>query len=356
MFYRRQRSDGSYGKTYWTRINGARVSTGCQDLRAAKAWRALREREAVDPTYLRAQGARLEDAVNDFLGELKRRGRAPKTVEKNQKKLGHILVKWGLDFPLSAVDAPLVSSYIDERLTEQGIRKGSTVSRVTIRDELVAIRQVLALARRNKRFAEHPDDVMPERWETKHKPKKDWVREEDLPRLLEQLQPHRAAHLLYFVCCAGRLADSFRSMREDWNLAKGKESALVRGSKTEGSWRTIPLTPFLLPLVRRMLKDAPGRTVLFDPWLDGNMGRDIKAACARAGIPAVSTNGLRRSFGKWHKIRGYDFDAISKLFGHTTPKLVRDVYADVDGEELREAMKASRGRGTKTTRAVRKSA
>lgn len=343
MFYRRQRSDGTYGKTYWTRINGARVSTGCEDLGAAKIWRARRERETADPRHAAAQGARLEDAIRDFRLELQLRGRALATSEKNEKKLGHYITKWGSDMALVEIDARLVTEYIHARLKEQGIRKGQTVSRLTIRDELVALRQVLALARRNGLFHLHPDDVLPERWETKHKPKKDWVKEADMKKLLDELAPGRAAHLLFFVCCAGRLSDSFRSLREDWKLTKGKETVLVRGSKTDGSWRTIPITPFLLPYVRRMLEDAPGEVALFDSWGMGNMGRDIKAACRRAGIPAVSTNGLRRSFGMWHRLRGYSLEIISKLFGHTTAKLVRDVYADVEGEELREAMKASRG-------------
>ncbi len=122
MFYRRERRDGTLGKVYWTRLNGERISTGCTDIRAAEAWRRAREREKADPTYLRAKGARLEDVVQDFLAELRRRGRAPKTIEKNEKKLGHFLTKWGVDFALAGVDARLVSSYIDERLTEQGIR------------------------------------------------------------------------------------------------------------------------------------------------------------------------------------------------------------------------------------------
>ncbi len=256
------------------------------------------------------------------------------------KKLGHYATMWGADFPLGSIDARLVAEYIDTRMKAPGIRKGQTVSRLTIRDELVALRQVLALARRNRSFHVHPDDVMPLRWETKHRPRKDWIKEKDLERLLEELAPHRAAHLLYFVCCAGRSADSFRSLREDWTLTKGKETALVRGSKTDGSWRTNPVTPFLLPWVRRMLKDAPGKTVLFEPWT--MMLRDIKLACDRAGVAHVTTNGLRRSFGKWHRIRGYSLDDISKLFGHTTAKLVRDVYADVDGEELRASMASSR--------------
>lgn len=344
MFHRRKRSDGTTGKIYWTRIEGQRVSTGCTDIRAAEAWRKNREREREDPSYAGAKGARIEDAIKDFLAELRRRGRAKATVSKNEKKLGHLLRLWGPDFALLNIDARQVASYIDTRLSEPGIsRKPASVSRLTIRDELVAIRQVLTLARRNKLFHAHPDDVMPTIWETKHKPKKDWIKEKDVEKLLAVLQPHRAAHLLYFVCCAGRLSDSFRSLREDWTLTKGKESVHVRGSKTEGSLRTNPITPFLIPWVRRMLKDAPGRAgTLFEPWAMGNMGRDIKAACDRAGVARVTTNGLRRSFGMWHRIRGYDLDSISKLFGHTTAKLVRDVYADVSGEELRAAMSASR--------------
>lgn len=341
MFYRRQRPDGTLGKIYWTRLHGKRTSTGCADLRAAEAWRKAREREGADPTYLRAKSARLEDAIKDFRAELRRRARAVATVEKNVKKLGHYIAKWGADFPLASIDARLVSEYIDTRLQEQGIRKGQTVSRLTIRDELVALRQVLALARRHGLFHVHPDDVMPTVWETKHKPKKDWIKEKDLEKLLGRLSPRRAAHVLYFVCCAGRSSDSFRSLREDWHLApKGKETVLVRGSKTDGSFRTNPITPFLIPWVRRMLKDAPGKTALFDTWT--MMLRDIKLACDQAGVAHVTTNGLRRSFGMWHRIRGYSLDIISKLFGHTTAKLVRDVYADVEGEELRAAMVASR--------------
>ncbi len=342
MFYRRKRSDGSLGKTYWTRLGGQRVSTGCEDLKAAQIWRRARERERADPSLEAARSARLDDAIRDFYAELRRRGRAKGTLSKNEKKLAHLPRLWGEDLALSEIDARLVSAYIDARLQERGIRKGQTVSRLTIRDELVALRQVLTLARRHGLFHVHPDDVMPTVWETKHKPKKDWLSEADFRRLLEVLQPNRAAHLLYFVGCAGRLSDSFRSLREDWSLTKGKETVLVRGSKTDGSWRTNPITPFLLPYVRRMLKDAPGESVLFDPWLMGNMGRDMKAACVRAGVPKVSTNGLRRSFGMWHRLHGYSLEVISKLFGHTTAKLVRDVYADVGGEELRATMAASR--------------
>lgn len=341
MFFRRKRPDGTLGDVYWTRLGGRRVTTGCTDLKAAQAWRRNQERTRADPSIAAAQSATLEDCIVDFYAELRRRGRAAATVEKNRKKLGHYPRLWGADLAMSEIDARLVASYIDQRLTEPGARDGSTVSRLTIRDELVALRQVLTLARRHGLFGAHPDDVMPTVWETKHKPRKDWVREADMPKLLARVEPRHAAHLLFFVCTGGRASDAYRSRRADWVLTpKGKETVLVRGSKTAGSYRTNPLTPFLLPWVRQLLRDAEGADVLFSDW--ANLNRDLKAACRRAGIPEVSTNGLRRSFGMWHRLHGYSLDIISKLFGHTTAKLVRDVYADVGGEELRAAMAASR--------------
>lgn len=350
-FFRRKRDDGTESPVLWTNFGGKRVSTGCTDLRAAQAWKRNEERVRADPRLAAAQGARLEDCIRDFYGELRRRGRADATVEKNKKKLGHYPRLWGMDLAMSAIDARLVGKYIDDRLKERGIRKGSTVSRLTIRDELTALRQVLILARRNGLFQAHPDDVLPIVFETKHQPKKDWVREEDMTKLLSHVEPRHAAHILFFVCTGGRYSDSYRSQKCDWTLApKGKETVLVRGSKTSGSWRTNPITPFLLPWVKRMLRDAEpytakdGVAYLFADW--PNMNRDVKAACERAGIPGVSTNGLRRCFGKWHRLKGYDLDSISKLFGHTTARLARDVYADMDGEELRTAMSSSKRKKT----------
>jgi integrase len=339
-FFRRLRADGSEAPTLWTRLNGRRVSTGCADQATARIWKRAQQRKAADPRLAASERAQLADACEDLVAELGRRGRSAATLRRAKEKLANIRALLGDDRPMSEIDARLVNEYIDVRLKERGVSEGSTVSRLTVRDELAFLRQVLKLARRHGTYALHVDDVLPVRFETGHKPKKDWVREADLPKLLAHVEPRHAAHLLYFVCCAGRLADSYRSEREDWHMAKGKETVLVRGGKTPGSWRTNPITDFLLPYVRRMLKDAEGKGVLFVNW--PHINRDLSAACVRAGISKVSTNGLRRTFGHWHRLHGYSLDIISKLFGHTTAKLARDVYADSEGEELRTAMEASR--------------
>ncbi len=96
---------------------------------------------------------------------------------------------------------------------------------------------------------------------------------------------------------------------------------------------------FLRWLVAIMLANAPGEGLLFAPWSEGSMNRDIKAACRRAGLEPVSTNGLRRTFGHALRCHGFSLDVISSLFGHTTEKLARDVYADFATDELAEKVR-----------------
>ncbi len=351
MFFKRKRPDGTDGPVWWTRLKGERVSTGCSDLRAAQIWRRAQERDGADPRNAASQGARLVDAIEDLKQELRNRGRAAATLERCGKKLGHFRRLWGDDCALGSIDARLVSSYITSRLKERGSRKAAPgqqvprVKRITIRDELAFLRQLLKLARRNGRYALHVDDVMPIVWETGHKPRQDFVPFDKLPLLLEHVTPEHAAHVLFFCTTGGRLSDSYRARRADFDTKKWR--VLVRGSKTERSWRTIPVPEFLQPSVKRLLRDG-GEDRLFATW--PNLDRDLKAACTRAGLEEVSTNGLRRTFGHALRTHGFDLDTISKLFGHTTIKLVRDVYADVDGDELAEVVHAVGRRYTGGTR------
>lgn len=334
-FWRRRRADGTKGDTYWTRVGGERVSTGQKNIRDAKRWKDRQLYERADPRRAAAEKATIADAMREMYAELRRRGRADGTQERCRQKLAHFPRLWGEDCKLGAIDARKVSKYIDARLDDSPEATGFlTPKRITIRDELAFLRQLLKLARKQGLYPYAIDDVLPELFETGHEPKRDWVREENLAKLLGHVTPEHGAHLLYFVVCAGRLADSYRAERVDFDMANWR--ARVRGSKTDDSERTIPIADFLHGCVRRMLRDAAGDDVLFVDW--PNLHRDLNAACDRASIPRVSTNGLRRSFGMWHRLRGYSLDTISKLFGHTTAKLVRDVYADLDASELAELM------------------
>lgn len=331
-FWKRQRADGSYGEHWQTNLGGERVSTKQTGLAAARRWRSAQEIERADPRRARAEATTLEDAIRAMYAELRRRNRADATIERCQEKLAHFPRLWGKDCKLIEIDAEKVDAYVDKRL-EEGF------SRLTIRDERAFLRQTLKLQKRYGKWPFAIEDVFP-LFETGHKPKRDFVTAENLPKLLAHVEPRHAAHLLFFVVTAGRLSDSYRAERIDFDTTTWK--ALVRGSKTEGSYRTIPILEHLRPYAEQMLRDGEPN-LLFLPW--PNMHRDLAGACERAKIPRVTTNGLRRTFGKLARMHGYSLDTISKLFGHTTADLVRDVYADVDGDELDAVVEVERKRG-----------
>lgn len=341
-FWQRKRPDGSLGRVYWTNLFGRRVSTGQQSLRAARVWKQGKELDGANPRLAAAKKASLVDAIVDMIAELRRRGRKPATISKVTKKLGHYPRIWGLGRKLATIDARAVSQYIDQRLTEPGTGD-ATVKRITISDELGALRQALKLARRHGLYPFAIEDVLPDRFETGHKPRTDYVPFGDLWRLYGALPQHRRAHMLFYCVTGGRTADSFRAMRKDFDTAAWRID--VHGSKTEGSDRNIPVPEFLRWLVLILLADAPGENLLFTTWSEGSQNRDIKAACRRAGLAPVSTNGLRRTFGHALRSHGYTLDVISKLFGHTTEKLARDVYADFTADELADKVAEHDARG-----------
>lgn len=335
--------DGSKGGVLWTNLHGRRVTTGCTDKRAARIWKRAQERQGADPRLAAAEKACLADAIRDLYAELRRRGRSKSTLKRAEQKLGHFPRLWGVDCKLARIDARKIAEYVDARLLEPGAKTETTVARITIRDELAFLRQMLKLARRNGLYPHAIEDVLPIQFETGHKPRKDYVAEDNVPKLLKRVTKRHRAHLLFFCVTGGRLADSYRAKREDFDTVKWR--VRVRGSKTEKSWRTIPVPEFLRPRVTELLASAEGEDVLFRFW--PNINRDIKAACDRAKIPRVSTNGLRRTFGHSLRVHGFDLDTISKLFGHTTVKLARDVYADVEGDELAEVVQKQEARGAR---------
>ncbi len=322
-FFRRKRRDGTRGKTWWTHIGGRRVSTKCQDLTAAKLWKRTRERSDADPRNAAAHRARLDNAIRDTEAELVRRDRSAATLDRCSQKLGHFARLWGLDCPLASIDARRVNAYIDTRLAEKA-------SRTTVRDELAFLRQLLKIARRSGSFAAHVDDVLPIHFDPKIKPVTRWIRPEHLPKLLEHVTPAHAGLIAFAVATGARLGECYRARRSDVNLKAG--TVTLRGTKTAAAKRTIPIAPFMRPLLTRALK-AGGPDLLFRVW--PKIQRDMRDACKRAGVPEVTPNDLRRSFGKWHRARGFEPSLIAVLLGHTTDRLAQTTYATVEGAELK---------------------
>jgi len=113
------------------------------------------------------------------------------------------------------------------------------------------------------------------------------------------------------------------------------------GTKTTRSHRRLPLAdhPPLRQLMASMLATSPATTdfPLFAHW--SNIRRALRTACEHAGIPRVSPNDLRRTFGTWCRLAGMPTDRIAVLLGHADARMVERVYGKLDpaamGPEIR---------------------
>jgi integrase len=326
---RRKRSKDSRiyrrGGIWWCRIPH-RHSTGCADEASASAVADQCERRIHDPTYAAASKATLGGCLKMLAADLVRRGRSQATQKKAGQKVGHFVRLWGEGRILADIGAPLVTEYIDARQKDGA-------AAITIKDELGHLRQALRLARYEGVYHLDPSTIFPPFFSSNHKPRKRWPTPEEVAKLLVELEPHRGAHVVWMLGTGSRLGESYRARREDVDFAA--RLVRIRGTKTDASDGTVPLTAINEPLVRWAVANAsfPGTTLLFRTW--GNLIRDLAAACARAGIDKLTPNDLRRGFGTWHRLAGVSVENVSLMLRHTTDKLAQTTYARVRGDEVR---------------------
>lgn len=253
--------------------------------------------------------------------------KAEATQDKVRRKLGHFVRLWGLDWPLARVTGDLVLAYIRTR-TAEGVKP------ITIRDELVALRGVLKLARFRVVYARDLETVFPPHFSAGYKPRTRAPSREEVGKLLAELAPARARHVAFIVATGARWGESLRARRED----VADELVHLRGTKTAGSLRDVPVTALTAPLLAVALDGAPRAGLLHASW--GKYHRDIRAACKRAGIDPVSPNDLRRAFATWHRQAGVTAEEVSLLLGHATDTLAQTTYGRISGADLGERIRA----------------
>lgn len=323
------------GRYIWARVRDEhgqiiRVTTRCTSEQAASAYADEYERKAADPHYRRSTETTLEGAISDYLVELGRRKVSEATLEIFATKAGHFVRLWGAQWPLVRIENDLVLRYIDRRESEG-------VTPLTIKKELGALKGMLEWARFRGSFSRDLATVLPPRYSGKHKPRTRWLPQQEAMRLLHQLTPRRAAHVAFILATGARRGESFRARREDVHLADANPHVYIRGSKTERSRGTVPVTGITHPFLVYALQHAPGKDVLFDPW--DKMVRDLDSACERAKIAKCSANDLRRTYGKWHRLAGASAEQVSVMLRHATDTLAQTTYAQVSGADIGPAMR-----------------
>lgn len=333
------------GSTWWAALSiggkRRRVSTRCKDRRAAEAVFARLERELAGAPCLPsdAPAYSLSDALDSLVSHASAQLAAGTAVMYRQKA-GHLLRLLG-QVDVAALDLSDGKRYVATRLNEGAARE-------TVRKELTTLRQALRLARDDGHY--HGNVPIPA-FRVRYTPRRRWLTLDEYKAVMRALPPHRQAWMMCACFLGGRDSEIDGLRWEDvrWETA----TVLVRGTKTEGSEREVPIPAPLLQVLQAdhaailadLRKVNRGATKVIGPIVGewGNARRDLAAACQRAGVERVSPNDLRRTFASWLKQAGVDSFTVAQLLGHSSSRMVELVYGRLDSAALRRAVSSLPG-------------
>lgn len=288
--------------------------TRCRDRSAALLVLREWERRASDPS---ARTATTEQLLRDYLTSRRARGRSAATLDYYRAKAGQLvrlLPARGEDLTHAALEAYLATR------REEGAAHAA-------RKELGLLRSALALGRRNGTFHRDPAAVVPE-VEDGYRPRSRRLDPWELVGLALTLPPARAGHVVWIVATGSRWGESLRARREDVS----PEAIAIRGTKTAQAAASVPVLPTTAGLLAWALERA-GEGRLWAPW--ANVRRDLRAACAALGIPPVTPNDLRRTFGGWLRASGAEVSLVGAALRHADSRMAERVYARLTPAELR---------------------
>jgi len=271
------------------------------------------------------------DAVAGLLASLGRLGRSAGTLEFASKKARQVVKALG---HLDVHDLTLrhVEQYVDARREE--------VSLATVGKEVGLLRQALRRARKQRihgrpAYRGDPADVIPEGVIGKYTPRDRVLTLEEYRLVRAELPASRRLQFDFYLFTGARDSEPGRICVSHLHFGDAPRVE-IPGTKTSAANRTVPLRPELvMALQRRVAGRAPGER-LFEPWK--NVRRDLRAACAKAGVPTVSPNDLRRTFASWLAERGVPEVTVAQLLGHRSSAMVRRVYARIGSSAQHEAI------------------
>jgi len=311
------------GHWIWCRTDPAtkeQVSTKCKDVKALKEWTAERERIANDPHYAAARAARLDIWISKTI-----ESKVKSKTDENEKavirgfyttKLGHFARLWGVDLPLFDVTPDRCDQYWETR-------KSEGTGDNTVCKEFSCLTQMLKLARHGGCYQHDIEALRPLNLAPHYVPRTRHLTLDQLRKLFSECSSKMAAFVIVAICTGGRKSEVLKFTAADLS----EQLAHLKGTKTEGSNRTIPI---LEPFQRLLAQALPSLPIAYK----NNLRRDLLATCKRAGIDPVTPNDLRRTFSSLLISAGVPRDVVRRLLGHTSNAMVDKVYGQIAPHEL----------------------
>lgn len=317
--------DGLYkrGRYWWARtdpITGRPASTKCSSLESARRWLQYRESLRADPRFAAAEDATIGGWCERIIESKRTGGASEETLEVYEQKLKNVRRLLGDDTKLSKITADVIDHYI-------AVRRDEGVTDHTISKELTCVWQMLKLAKRSRCFPYDIEELKPVNLKVNYEPRERSLRREEVTALLTELTGGRAAFVCVTVGLGLRLSEASRLLPTDIDLAKG--SVFVRGTKTKGARRHIPILSIFRPLVEAAVPYLP-----VEAAVKNNLRRELLKACKRAGIAPATPNDFRRTCCTLMYEGGVDRDVARRILGHASTAMVDKIYGKPTPEAL----------------------
>jgi integrase len=282
----------------------------------------------------------LADAI-DYFVNVACAGKPAGTIRCYRQKGRHLARLIG-GTPLDKLSREIVERYIAARL-EEGSHRHS------VHKELVVLRGTIKSARARDRF--HGSmEVIPE-FESGYVPRTTYLTADQFLALVPHLAPpapanskqatldkrdrraqQRALYCLLIAFASPRKGELEALTWEHVDFDRG----MIRVPKGKTISRVIAIHPQLRPWLEGFGEMAGWTGPVTEPWT--NVGRDLPAACKRAGVPVCTPNDLRRTFASWMIQAGVSNRIVARLLGHSTTRMVDLVYGQIDDATLSAAI------------------
>lgn len=340
--FKRDGSEYWYAEYYDLTGKRRRRSTRTRDRQAANAKLRSWERGSADATS-NVAGEGLKEAI-DYLVDFACADNADGTVRCYTEKGGHLIRVLGEDRDLGAITHDDMLRYVAQRRNE-GAHPHS------IAKELTTLRLTLKASARRGRFRGTVAAVVPS-LKVKYEPRRTYLTAEQFmrlanvmvrattdrshPEVVRRVQLRRARRVFYcmMIAFASPRRGELEAMRWETHVDLPGNRIVVARGKTVS--RPIRIHPQLRPWLEVMGDRAGWSGLVVEPWL--NVGRDLPAACKRAGVPRCTPNDLRRTFASWLVQEHVSLFVVATLLGHSSTRMVEKVYGRLDDATLDAAI------------------
>lgn len=285
-------------------------------------------------------------AFQQLAAHMRRKEDSDKTMEILSLKASHIVSFFGPERDVHTITLADMEAYWDHRGDHMRKLKNGRMVRARAGKATVAkeLGYLVGALRRCKKLGLYHGDweaLWPEALPKTFKGRTRWLPWEEYLKVLDHIAAHWRDHTIVYTSTGVRFAELYvlraSDVRDGW--------LHIGGTKTDEADRTIPLSQEAQEALARRVAASPDGQLfpLTSPDIDSQKRawlRALAGACRRAGIGHASTNDLRRTFASWCWHNGVDERVCVLWMGHTSSKMVREVYAQPSREQHeREAAK-----------------